>query len=153
MFAALLVLLAMRVPVWMALLIPSIVYIVLDVPATAALAGPQTASGVFDCARLAVPMFILLGNIANVSGATDRLFGAATSAIGHVRGSLGYVNIATSFGFSWMSGAAISDAAAMGRIQVPAMKKRGYPEGFSLGITGAASLIAQIGRASCRERV
>ena len=142
MFAALLVLLAMRVPVWMALLIPSIVYIVLDDTATAGLAAQQTASGVFDFAILAVPMFILLGNIANISGATDRLFDAATSAIGHVRGSLGYVNIATSFGFSWMSGAAISDAAAMGRIQVPAMKKRGYPEGFSLGITGAASLIA-----------
>ena len=142
MFAALLVLLAMRVPVWMALLIPSIVYIIIDDTATAGLAAQQTASGVFDFAILAVPMFILLGNIANISGATDRLFDAATSALGHVRGSLGYVNIATSFGFSWMSGAAISDAAAMGRIQVPAMKKRGYPEGFSLGITGAASLIA-----------
>lgn len=142
MFAALLVLLAMRVPVWMALLIPSIVYIIIDDTATAGLAAQQTASGVFDFAILAVPMFILLGNIANISGATDRLFDAATSALGHVRGSLGYVNIATSFGFSWMSGAAISDAAAMGRIQVPAMKKRGYPEGFSLGITGASSLIA-----------
>lgn len=142
MFAALLVLLALRVPVWMALLVPSIVYIIIDDTATAGLAAQQTASGVFDFAILAVPMFILLGNIANISGATDRLFDAATSAIGHVRGSLGYVNIATSFGFSWMSGAAISDAAAMGRIQVPAMKKRGYPEGFSLGITGAASLIA-----------
>ena len=126
MFAALLVLLALRVPVWIALLIPSLVYIVLDDTATAALAAQQTASGVFDFAILAVPMFILLGNLANVSGATDRLFDAATSAIGHVRGSLGYVNIATSFGFSWMSGAAISDAAAMGRIQVPAMKQRGY---------------------------
>lgn len=142
MFAALLVLLALRVPVWMALLIPSIAYIIIDDTATAGLAAQQTASGVFDFAILAVPMFILLGNIANVSGATDRLFDAATSAIGHVRGSLGYVNIATSFGFSWMSGAAISDAAAMGRIQVPAMKQRGYPEGFSLGITGASSLVA-----------
>ncbi|MFC7376515.1 MULTISPECIES: TRAP transporter large permease [unclassified Brachybacterium] len=142
MFAALLVLLALRVPVWIALLIPSIAYIVLDETATAALAAQQTASGVFDFAILAVPMFILLGNLANVSGATDRLFDAASSAIGHVRGSLGYVNIATSFGFSWMSGAAISDAAAMGRIQVPAMKQRGYPEGFALGVTGASSLIA-----------
>ena len=142
MFAALLVLLALRVPVWIALLVPSLVYIIVDDTATAALAAQQTASGVFDFAILAVPMFILLGNLANVSGATDRLFDAATSAIGHVRGSLGYVNIATSFGFSWMSGAAISDAAAMGRIQVPAMKQRGYPESFALGITGASSLIA-----------
>ena len=64
MFAALLVLLALRVPVWIALLIPSVVYIILDDTATAGLAAQQTASGVFDFAILAVPMFILLGNLA-----------------------------------------------------------------------------------------
>lgn len=142
MVCALLVLLALRVPVGIALLVPSIVYILVDPTATPALAVQQSSSGVFDFAILAVPMFILLGNLANISGATDRLYDAAVAAIGHVRGSLGYVNIATSFGFSWVSGAAISDAAAMGRIQVPAMARRGYPMPFSLGITGASSLIA-----------
>jgi tripartite ATP-independent transporter DctM subunit len=142
MVLALLALLALRVPVGVALIVPSLVYILLDPTATLALAAQQATSGVFDFAILAVPMFILLGNLANISGATDRLYDAAVAAIGHVRGSLGYVNILTSFGFSWISGAAISDAAAMGRIQVPAMVRRGYSPGFSLGITGASSLIA-----------
>lgn len=142
MIAALLVLLALRIPIAFALLIPSLVYIIIDPTATLALAAQQTTSGVYDFAILAVPMFILLGNLANVSGATDRLYDAAVAAIGHVRGSLGYVNILTSFAFSWISGAAISDAAAMGRIQVPAMVKRKYSPEFALGITGAASLIA-----------
>ena len=142
MFSALVVLLALRIPVAFALLIPTLVYIIIDPTAVAALSVQQMSAGVFDFAILAVPMFILLGNLANVSGATERLYDAATAAIGHVRGSLGYVNILTSFGFSWMSGAAISDAAAMGRIQVPAMVARGYSRRFALGITGASSLIA-----------
>ena len=142
MIAALLVLLALRVPVGVALMVPSLIYILSDPTASLALAVQQSSSGVFDFAILAVPMFILLGNLANVSGATDRLYDAAVALMGHVRGSLGYVNILTSFGFSWISGAAISDAAAMGRIQVPAMVRRGYSPGFSLGITGASSLIA-----------
>lgn len=142
MLLALLILLALRVPVGIALLVPSIIYIAFDPSSSPALAVQQATSGVFDFAILAVPMFILLGNLANISGATDRLYDAAVAAIGHVRGSLGYVNILTSFGFSWVSGAAISDAAAMGRIQVPAMIRRGYPVGFSLGVTGASSLIA-----------
>ncbi|WP_313450866.1 TRAP transporter large permease [Brevibacterium casei] len=142
MLLALLILLALRVPVGIALLVPSIIYIAFDPSSSPALAVQQATFGVFDFAILAVPMFILLGNLANISGATDRLYDAAVAAIGHVRGSLGYVNILTSFGFSWVSGAAISDAAAMGRIQVPAMIRRGYPVGLSLGVTGASSLIA-----------
>lgn len=142
MVLALLALLALRVPVGIALIVPSLIYILVDPTASLALAVQQSTSGVFDFAILAVPMFILLGNLANISGATDRLYDAAVSMLGHVRGSLGYVNILTSFGFSWISGAAISDAAAMGRIQVPAMVRRGYSEKFSLGVTGASSLIA-----------
>jgi tripartite ATP-independent transporter DctM subunit len=142
MLLALLTLLALRVPVAMALLVPSLAYVSLDPTASLGIAVQQTVSGVDSFAILAVPLFIMLGNVANVSGVSDRLYTAAVAYLGHIRGSLGYVNIATSFGFSWMSGAAIADAAAMGKIQVPAMKKRGYTEEFAVGITGASSLIA-----------
>ncbi|SDI48322.1 TRAP transporter, DctM subunit [Arthrobacter subterraneus] len=142
MLIALLVLLALRVPVSFALLIPSVAYVIMDPTARIGTAVQQTVSGVDSFAILAVPMFILLGNLANVSGVTDKLYDAAVAAIGHLRGSLGYVNVATSFGFSWMSGAAIADAAAMGRVQVPAMVERGYKREFALGVTGASSLIA-----------
>lgn len=142
MIVGLLVLLALRVPVAISLLVPSLVYVAIEPTANLATAAQQFTSGVNDFALLAVPLFILLGNLANESGISDRLYNAGVAWIGHVRGSLGYVNIGTSFGFSWMSGAAIADAAAMGRVQVPAMVKRGYPRSFSLGITGASSLIA-----------
>ncbi|GAA1762754.1 TRAP transporter large permease [Kocuria aegyptia] len=142
MLIGLLLLLALRVPVSFALLIPSLVYVVSDPALSMGTAVQQTVSGVDSFAILAVPMFILLGNLANVSGVTDKLYDAAVAAIGHLRGSLGYVNVATSFGFSWMSGAAIADAAAMGRVQVPAMVRRGYTPEFALGVTGASSLIA-----------
>lgn len=142
MLAGLLVLLFLRVPVAFALLVPALVYVITDPTASLGIGVQQTLSGVNNFPMLAVPMFILLGNLANVSGITDRVYNAAVAFLGHIRGSLGYVNIATSFGFSWMSGAAIADAAAMGRVQVPQMIKRGYPPAFSVGITGASSLIA-----------
>lgn len=142
MVISLLLLLALRVPVSFALLIPSLGYVITDPSVQLGTAVQQTVSGVDSFSILAVPMFILLGNLANVSGVTDKLYDAAVAAIGHFRGSLGYVNVATSFGFSWMSGAAIADAAAMGRVQVPAMVKRGYSREFALGVTGASSLIA-----------
>ena len=62
----------------------------------------------------------------------------------NIPGSLGYVNVISSLLFSWMSGAAIADAAGLGSVLVPAMKKRGYDEGFALGLTGASSLIGPI---------
>lgn len=141
---ALLVLLFLRVPVAFALLIPSLAYVVLDPTASLTIAVQQTVSGVNSFALLAVPMFILLGNLANASGVTDRVYEAALAFLGRLRGSLGYVNVATSFGFSWMSGAALADAAAMGRVQVPAMVRRGYPASFSIGVTGASSLVAPL---------
>ncbi|MGC0252065.1 TRAP transporter large permease [Pseudactinotalea sp. Z1748] len=144
MILALFLLLGLRVPVAWALLVPALVYVALDGSASFQIAAQQTVSGVNTFPLLAVPLFIMLGNIANVSGISDRLFNAATALLGHFRGSLGYVNVFTSFGFAWMSGAAISDAAALGRVQVPAMLKRNYPEGLTLGITAGSSLIAPI---------
>ena len=116
MVLGLLVLLFLRVPVAWALLVPALAYVALDSSASFQIAAQQTVSGVNTFPLLAVPLFIMLGNIANVSGISDRLFNAATALLGHFRGSLGYVNVFTSFGFAWMSGAAISDAAALGRV-------------------------------------
>ncbi|MBE2999376.1 TRAP transporter large permease [Nocardiopsis sp. HNM0947] len=140
----LLALLALRVPVGFALLVPSLAYVVFDPTASLRIAVQQTVSGVDTFPLLAVPMFILLGNLANASGMTDRVYAAALAFLAHIRGSLGYVNVATSFGFSWMSGTAMADAAAMGRVQAPAMIARGYPAPFTLGVTGASSLISPL---------
>ena len=73
--------------------------------------------------------------------------GSSTShspLLGRVRGSLGYVSVGVSVGFSWMSGSAVADAAALGKLQIPAMLRNGYSKKFALGVTGSASLIAPV---------
>ena len=143
-FGILILLLLLRVPVAFSLLVPSLLYIVMDPSLNFGVAIQRSVAGVNTFPLLAVPLFMLLGNVANASGVADRIYDAATAIIGHVRGSLGYVNVVTSFMFAWMSGAAIADTSAMGRVQVPAMVKRGYPKGFSLGITAGSSLVSPI---------
>jgi TRAP-type transport system large permease protein len=64
--------------------------------------------------------------------------------LGRVRGSLGYVSIGVSLGFSWMSGSAVADAAALGKLEIPAMLRSGYSRKFALGVTGSAALIAPV---------
>lgn len=139
-----LILMAVRVPIAFSLLIPSAVYIYFADGISLTIVIQRMTSGINSFPLLAVPLFILMGNIANQTGVTDRLFKFAQHAFGHIKGSLGYVNIAVSVGFSWMSGSAMADAAGLGKIEVPAMIKRGYSERFSVGLTAASSVIGPI---------
>jgi tripartite ATP-independent transporter DctM subunit len=141
---AVLLLLAVRVPVAFALLLPSVIYVVQADGITVAVALQRLLAGLNSFPLLAVPLFIMTGFLANASGIADRLFSFLLGLFGRVRGSLGYVNVTSSLMFSWMSGAAIADAAGLGSVLVPAMRKRGYEEGFSLGLTGASAMIGPI---------
>jgi TRAP-type transport system large permease protein len=137
------ILLCVRVPVAFAFLGPCLAYMWLNgqsLGASLRLLTQATAS----FPLLAVPLFILLGVIANKGGIADRLFDFALALMGRVRGSLGYVSVGVSLGFSWMSGSAVADAAALGKVQIPAMLRYGYPQSFALGVTGSASLIAPL---------
>ena len=137
------VLLCVRVPVAFSFLGPCLAYMWLSgqsLGASLRLLTQATAS----FPLLAVPLFILLGVIASKGGIADRLFDFALALMGRVRGSLGYVSVGVSLGFSWMSGSAVADAAALGKVQIPAMLRNGYPQSFALGVTGAASLIAPV---------
>lgn len=137
-------LLLLRVPVAFALLAPSLVYFTVEGHTAIQMLSQQSIAAVNSFPLLAVPLFIMLGNVANTTGIAEKLFDSATALFGRVRGSLGYVNVFTSFAFAWMSGAALGDAAALGRVQVPAMTKRGYSRGFTVGLTASAALIAPI---------
>lgn len=97
--------------------------------------------GINSWPLLAVPLFILVGVTATRAGIADRLYEFALSLFGRVRGSLAYVNIGVSVGFSWMSGSALADAAGVSSIEVPAMRKHGYPARFAVGLSGASALI------------
>ena len=139
-----LVLLLGGVPIAFAIFIPSLAYFVLSPNTSLASVAPTIVSSIDSFPLVAVPMFLLLGAIAGRTSATEKIFNFAESSLSRVRGNLGYVNIGTSLGFSWISGSAISDAAALSKILVPTMVRRGYPRNYSLGITAASSLISPI---------
>lgn len=140
---AIAVLLLLRVPVAFAFLGPCLGYVVLSGQSTG-LSLRTITEGVASFPLLAVPLFILVGVIANHAGIADRLFDFVLAALGRVRGSLGYVAVGVSLGFSWMSGSAVADAAALAKVQIPAMLRNGYPLRFGLGVTGASALIAPV---------
>jgi tripartite ATP-independent transporter DctM subunit len=93
---------------------------------------------------LAIPFFILAGNLMNTGGITRRVFGFALALVGHLRGGLGHVNVVASMIFSGMSGAAVADAAGLGLVEMEAMTKNGYPREFSAAITAASSTIGPV---------
>ena len=141
---AILVLLCLRVPVAISMLLPSLVYVACSQDITLGVALQQTVGSVDSFPLLAVPLFIMTGYLSNAGGLADRLFRMLLILFKKIPGNLGFVNVFSSLMFSWMSGAAIADAAGLGSVLVPAMKKRGYDEKFALGLTGASSLIGPI---------
>jgi tripartite ATP-independent transporter DctM subunit len=136
-------LLVIRVPIAFAFIGPALAYM-LTTDQSLGLALRLVASSTASFPLLAVPLFILLGSLANHAGIADRLFDFALAVMGRVRGSLGYVSIGVSVGFSWMSGSAVADAAALGKLQIPTMLRNGYSRKFALGVTGSAALIAPV---------
>ncbi len=90
---------------------------------------------------MAMPLFILAGEIMNRSGITSRLIDFANALVGYLRGGLAHSNMLASVLFSGMTGAAVSDAAAFGNTMVPAMVKQGYSRPFACAVTAAGSII------------
>jgi len=141
---AMMVLLFLRVPIAISMLLPCLVYVAWSPDITLGVSLQQTVGSVDSFPLLAVPLFIMTGYLSNAAGLADRLFRMLLTLFKKVPGNLGFVNVFSSLMFSWMSGAAIADAAGLGSVLVPAMKKRGYDEKFALGLTGASSLIGPI---------
>lgn len=93
---------------------------------------------------LAVPFFIMAGEIMNRSGISDRLMTLAGALVGWIRGGLAHTNIVTSLFFGGITGSAVADTVAVGKIMVPAMKKSGYSAEYSAAVTAASSIIGPI---------
>ncbi len=93
---------------------------------------------------MALPFFILAGQIMNSGGITRSIVDFSQSMIGHVRGGLAQVNICSSLLFAGLSGSAVADASALGKIFIPAMHQNGYTRSFSAAITAASSVIGPI---------
>jgi tripartite ATP-independent transporter DctM subunit len=93
---------------------------------------------------MAIPFFILAGEIMNKAKITQTIIGFANVLVGHIKGGLAHVNIVSSIFFAGITGAAVADTAALGTILIPGMKKEGYDEDFSAAVTISSSIIGPI---------
>ena len=104
----------------------------------------RMVSGIDSFPLLAVPFFILAGNLMNNAGITNRIYNYALALVGWMKGGLGHVNVVGSVIFAGMSGTAIADAAGLGTIEIKAMKDHGYSTEFAVGVTAASATLGPI---------
>jgi len=104
----------------------------------------KLAQSVNSFPLLAAPLFILMGQIMNSGGITDRIFAFATACVGWVRGGLCHANILASVIFAGMSGSAVADAGGVGSLEIRAMVKEGYDPATAAAITAASATIGPI---------
>jgi TRAP-type C4-dicarboxylate transport system permease large subunit len=104
----------------------------------------RMVGGIDSFPLLAVPFFILAGNLMNVAGITTRIYNFSLALVGWLRGGLAHVNIVGSVIFAGMSGTAIADAAGLGTIEIKAMKDHGYSTEFAVGVTAASATLGPI---------
>ena len=100
--------------------------------------------GIDSFPLMAVPFFILAGEVMNHGGITRSLVNLSQSLIGHVRGGLAQVNILSSILFAGLSGSAVADTSALGSMLIPAMEQNGYTRRFAAAVTAASSVIGPI---------
>ncbi|HWL79750.1 MAG TPA: TRAP transporter large permease [Roseomonas sp.] len=93
---------------------------------------------------LAIPFFILSGNLMNTGGMTERIFAVAHLIVGRIRGGLGHVNVLASMLFAGMSGSAVADAAGLGLVEIKAMRQAGYTPRFAATLTAVSSTIGPV---------
>ncbi len=132
------------VPVAIAMAGSALVYILLTGDLPALVVVQRMISGIDSFPLLAVPFFIMAGNLMNNAGITNRIYDFALALVGWLKGGLGHVNIIGSVIFAGMSGTAIADAAGLGTIEIKAMKDKGYDLGFSVGVTAASATLGPI---------
>lgn len=104
----------------------------------------QMFGGIKSYPLLAIPLFILAGELMNESGITSRIITFTSVLVGRFRAGLAMVNIWASVVFAGLSGSAVADTSAIGRVFIPEMEKRGYPRDFAAAITAASSVIGPI---------
>jgi C4-dicarboxylate transporter DctM subunit len=144
-FAAVLALVLINVPIAVALGVVAIIAMVAThgtgiLPNLAIV----TYNGATSFPLLAIPLFILAGAIMNASGISRRLIAFASSLFGWIRGGLAHVSIGASLFFAEISGSAVADVAALGSILIPGMKAKGYPAPFAAAVMSSAATLAVI---------
>ena len=118
--------------------------ILLDPAVVPMIIGLIPFGGANNYLLVAALLFMIAGEIMNQGKIAEKLIAFASSLVGHIRGGLAHVNILTSLFFSEISGTATSDAAAIGSVMIPQMRKRGYPAAFAAAVTSTSATMAII---------
>lgn len=135
--------LILGIPIAATLGLSSLVYIIISgIPAV--IMPQKMYAGMDVFVLLSIPGFILAGNLMNHGGITTRIVRFANSVVGWIKGGLGLTNIAASMLFGGITGTAVADAASIGGVMIPGMKKAGYPADFSAAVTAASSTVGPI---------
>ena len=133
------------VPIAFAMVSISALYFALGpVPGFVQLLPQKIFEGVDFIILTAIPFFLLAGELMNRSGMAERLMHFANQVVGRIRGGFAYVNVIASMLFSGLSGVAVGDIAALGKLEVTAMEKAGYQRPFAAAVTVASSLVGPI---------
>jgi tripartite ATP-independent transporter DctM subunit len=136
---------ALGVPIVFAMAVaPIAAFLLADRPQFLQVLPQRLFFGINQFPLLAIPLFILAGEIMNVGRITERLVRFADALVGHLRGGLAQVNILASMLFAGLSGSAVADVSALGSILVPAMEKQGYRRSFAAAVTAASAVIGPI---------
>jgi len=143
-FALLGVLIIAGVPIAMALVLTAFGVIWLDPRLTHWVMFQRMYNGMDSFVLLAVPLFLLAGNLMNAARITDRLITLCMRLVGHIRGALAHVNVMVSMLFAGVSGSSTADSAGVGTVLIPAMKREGYPVHFAVAVTAASSVMGII---------
>jgi len=140
----LLVLLIAGLPIAFVLGVTAATMILLDPAVVPQIIGLIPFGGANNYLLVAALLFMIAGEIMNQGKIAEKLIAFAASLVGHIRGGLAHVNILTSLFFSEISGTATSDAAAIGSVMIPQMRKRGYPAAFAAAVTSTSATMAII---------
>ena len=144
MFGVFAILILLRIPVSFALGLACIPILLIDPRLTPFLLINEMWKSYNAFILLAVPFFLLAANLMNSAGITERLVSLARATVGHLPGGLGHINVMVSMLFAGISGSSTADAAGIGSILIPAMKKQGYDTEFSVAITACSSVMGVI---------
>lgn len=142
--SVLMVLMALRVPVVFSLLLSCLFYVTFLKEIPMIILAHRMLGSLQIFPLLSLPLYILAADIMNSGRITEEMFKLARSLVGHIRGSMGHVNVVASMIFAGMSGSITADTAGLGKIEIPMMTKAGYDKSFAVAVTGASSIIGPI---------
>lgn len=143
-FLTFFVLLLINMPIAFALGIATAVTLLVDDTLPINSIVTRAFVGVDSFTLLAIPFFIIAGELMNACGITERIVAFARSLVGHIRGGLAHVSIVSSMFFAGISGSATADASALGSMIIPAMKKNGFDADYAVAVNASSSAIGPI---------